>query len=129
MAAFLDEQLKSYGVETKLVELGDQEIEGQTLKLPPAILGSIGTDPKKKTVLIYGHYDVQPVRSLNRALMLCSKISRTLRVGRNQRRMGHGPVQADHRRQGPAHRPRIVGRQRSSAGLDQHPRGSQDPRP
>lgn len=73
MAAFLDEQLKSYGVETKLVELGDQEIEGQTLKLPPAILGSIGTDPKKKTVLIYGHYDVQPVRSLNRALMPCSK--------------------------------------------------------
>ncbi|KZP12927.1 CNDP dipeptidase [Athelia psychrophila] len=60
MAAFLDEQLRSYGLETKLVELGDQEIEGQTLKLPPAILGSIGTDPKKKTVLIYGHYDVQP---------------------------------------------------------------------
>ena len=61
MAAFLDEQLQAYGVETKLVELGDQEIEGQTLKLPPAILGRIGKDPKKKTVLIYGHFDVQPV--------------------------------------------------------------------
>lgn len=61
MAAFLNTQLKSYGVETKLVELGDQELEGQTLKLPPAILGKIGSDTNKKTVLIYGHFDVQPV--------------------------------------------------------------------
>jgi len=36
-------------------------MEGQQLKLPPAILGRIGSDPKKKTVLIYGHFDVQPV--------------------------------------------------------------------
>lgn len=63
MATFLDEQLKIYGVETKLVELGEQTLEGQTLKLPPAILGRIGSNPKKKTVLIYGHFDVQPVSS------------------------------------------------------------------
>lgn len=61
MASFLDEQLKSYGVETKLVDLGEHDFEGQPLKLPPAILGRIGTDPRKKTVLIYGHFDVQPV--------------------------------------------------------------------
>lgn len=61
MASFLDNQLKSYGVETKLVELGEQTLQGQLLKLPPAILGKIGSDPKKKTVLIYGHFDVQPV--------------------------------------------------------------------
>lgn len=61
MASFLDSQLKSYGVETKLVELGQQIIEGQRLELPPAILGRIGTDSSKKTVLIYGHFDVQPV--------------------------------------------------------------------
>jgi Cys-Gly metallodipeptidase DUG1 len=60
MASFLDSQLKSYGVETKLVELGQQIIEGQRLELPPAILGRIGTDSSKKTVLIYGHFDVQP---------------------------------------------------------------------
>ncbi|KIM92403.1 hypothetical protein PILCRDRAFT_122062 [Piloderma croceum F 1598] len=60
MALFLDNQLKSYGVETKLVDLGEHTLEGQQLKLPPAILGKIGTDPKKKTVLIYGHFDVQP---------------------------------------------------------------------
>lgn len=61
MAHFLDNQLKSYGVETKLVDLGEHELEGHTLKLPPAILGKIGSDPKKKTVLLYGHFDVQPV--------------------------------------------------------------------
>lgn len=65
MASFLDDQLKSYGVETKLVDLGVHELEGQQLQLPPAILGRIGTDPKKKTVLIYGHFDVQPVSISN----------------------------------------------------------------
>lgn len=62
MTSFLDNELKSVGVETKLVELGEQQLEGKTLKLPPAILGKIGSDTKKKTILIYGHYDVQPVR-------------------------------------------------------------------
>jgi Cys-Gly metallodipeptidase DUG1 len=61
MASFLDNQLRSYGVETQLVELGEHMLDGQRLKLPPAILGKIGADPKKKTVLIYGHFDVQPV--------------------------------------------------------------------
>ena len=35
-------------------------MDGQTLQLPPAILGRIGEDKDKKTVLIYGHFDVQP---------------------------------------------------------------------
>jgi len=61
MATFLDNHLKAVGVETKLADLGSHSMEGQQLKLPPAILGKIGTDPTKKTVLIYGHYDVQPV--------------------------------------------------------------------
>jgi Cys-Gly metallodipeptidase DUG1 len=61
MAGFLNSQLESAGVETKLVFLGNHLIDGQELPLPPAILGRIGTDPSKKTVLIYGHYDVQPV--------------------------------------------------------------------
>jgi Cys-Gly metallodipeptidase DUG1 len=36
-------------------------MDDQELALPPAILGRIGHDPLKKTVLIYGHFDVQPV--------------------------------------------------------------------
>ncbi|KAF8480212.1 CNDP dipeptidase [Russula ochroleuca] len=62
MASFLETQLKQYGVETKAVELGTHIMDGQTLKLPPAILGRIGDDRAKKTILIYGHFDVQPAQ-------------------------------------------------------------------
>jgi len=43
-----------------LKDLGQQTLQGQRLALPPAILGKLGKDLKKKTVLVYGHYDVQP---------------------------------------------------------------------
>jgi Cys-Gly metallodipeptidase DUG1 len=61
MGTFLESQLKQYGVETKLVDLGTHTMEGQSLKLPPLVLGRIGDDNSKKTILIYGHFDVQPV--------------------------------------------------------------------
>jgi Cys-Gly metallodipeptidase DUG1 len=61
MAHWLNNQLKAYGVETELKDLGLQHVDGQELPLPPAILGRIGNDPAKKTVLVYGHFDVQPV--------------------------------------------------------------------
>ena len=64
MGHWLENQLKSLGVATVLKDLGPQTLQGQRLDLPPAILGKLGEDPKKKTVLIYGHYDVQPVSSL-----------------------------------------------------------------
>lgn len=64
MAKFLDDHLKAVGVETQLINLGKHVMNGQELDLPPAILGRIGTDPRKKTVLIYGHFDVQPVSLL-----------------------------------------------------------------
>jgi Cys-Gly metallodipeptidase DUG1 len=38
----------------------EQQLEGETVKLPPIILGTYGTDPKKRTVCAYGHFDVQP---------------------------------------------------------------------
>jgi len=60
MAEWLNAQLKAVGVSTQLVNLGKQVLEGKELDLPPAILGRIGNDPKKKTVLVYGHFDVQP---------------------------------------------------------------------
>lgn len=65
MGHWLDKQLKELGVTTVLKDLGKQTLQGQRLDLPPAILGKLGEDPKKKTVLIYGHYDVQPVRSFS----------------------------------------------------------------
>lgn len=67
MADFLDNQLKWYGVETKQMPLGNHVMDGQELELPPVILGRIGNDKSKKTVLIYGHFDVMPVR-----VLLCS---------------------------------------------------------
>ncbi|KAL1939469.1 hypothetical protein VTO73DRAFT_10025 [Trametes versicolor] len=60
MSAWLNSQLTSLGVATQLADLGMQDMDGKELPLPPVILGKIGDDPKKKTVLVYGHYDVQP---------------------------------------------------------------------
>ena len=31
--------------------------DGTVLKLPPVLMGQLGKDPKKKTLLIYGHLD------------------------------------------------------------------------
>ncbi|KAK7040719.1 hypothetical protein VNI00_009625 [Paramarasmius palmivorus] len=60
MSHWISEQFSAVGVETQLFDLGKQTIEGNELPLPPAVLGRIGNDPKKKTVLVYGHFDVQP---------------------------------------------------------------------
>ncbi|KIY68726.1 CNDP dipeptidase [Cylindrobasidium torrendii FP15055 ss-10] len=60
MAHWVDAQLKSYGVTTELRDLGSHTVDGVELPLPPAVLGRIGNDSSKRTVLIYGHFDVQP---------------------------------------------------------------------
>jgi acetylornithine deacetylase/succinyl-diaminopimelate desuccinylase-like protein len=44
-------------------DVGTHVLDGKTLKLPPILLGTYGNDPNKKTILVYGHYDVQPVRN------------------------------------------------------------------
>lgn len=59
MSGWMQTQLKKYGVDTAAIDLG---MAPDGLKLPPVIVGRIGTDPKKKTVLVYGHLDVQPAR-------------------------------------------------------------------
>ncbi|CAE6443176.1 unnamed protein product [Rhizoctonia solani] len=60
MGHFVQRELEAVGVTTKLVPLGPQELDGQTVELPPAVFGRLGEDKNKKTVLIYAHYDVQP---------------------------------------------------------------------
>lgn len=44
----------------KTVDIGNQNLDGQIIPFPPIILANIGNDKSKKTVCIYGHYDVQP---------------------------------------------------------------------
>lgn len=60
MGKWLESQFKDAGAQTSLHDLGKQNLNGQELDLPPVVYAQIGEDPKKKTVLVYGHYDVQP---------------------------------------------------------------------
>lgn len=61
MMEWASQKLKNLGAHTELRELGDQKLpNGQVLQLPPALIGEFPMDAKKKTILIYGHLDVQP---------------------------------------------------------------------
>ncbi|KAI0699706.1 hypothetical protein BC835DRAFT_1267553 [Cytidiella melzeri] len=54
--------MNKFSGKTESIPLGTQQIAGQILDQPPAVLGQIGDNPKKKSILSYGHIDVQPVR-------------------------------------------------------------------
>lgn len=61
MMHWASEKLEKLGAVTELRELGNQKIsDGQDVKLPPVLIGHFPMDENKKTVLIYGHLDVQP---------------------------------------------------------------------
>ncbi|GAA6064176.1 hypothetical protein JCM10212_003057 [Sporobolomyces blumeae] len=60
MGAWLKSELENLGAEVRAVPLGKHNLDGQEVELPPVLLGTYGKDPKKKNILIYGHYDVQP---------------------------------------------------------------------
>lgn len=60
MGEWLASQLTGLGaIDVELKPLGKQEGE-DNLELPPIVVARVGIDSKKKNVLIYGHYDVQP---------------------------------------------------------------------
>lgn len=61
MVKWLHCKLKALGVEAEECDIGTQTLpDGRPLRLPPVILGSLGSDPSKPTVCVYGHIDVQP---------------------------------------------------------------------
>lgn len=61
MIKWVAKYLEKEGATITLENIGTQTLpDGSTLPLPPVLLGVLGNDPKKKTVCIYGHLDVQP---------------------------------------------------------------------
>ncbi|KAF2138472.1 uncharacterized protein K452DRAFT_301010 [Aplosporella prunicola CBS 121167] len=59
MGEFLASELKTLGAEVHLRPLGKQPHK-EHLELPPVVLARYGSDKNKRTILVYGHYDVQP---------------------------------------------------------------------
>jgi len=54
----LKEQL---GCQVELKDIGMETLpNGEKIPLPPVLLASLGNDPAKKTLCVYGHLDVQP---------------------------------------------------------------------
>ncbi|CAG8623810.1 9488_t:CDS:10 [Paraglomus occultum] len=60
MGEYLGKLCDSLGISYEARDVGTHEMDGKTLQLPPIILGTYGNDPNKPTILVYGHYDVQP---------------------------------------------------------------------
>lgn len=55
------QEFGKFGAKTELVDVGTQTLsDGSVIPLPPILLGTLGNDPQKKTLLVYGHIDVQP---------------------------------------------------------------------
>ena len=57
------QEIEKLGGTTELCDMGKQTLpDGTQIPLPPVLLGQLGSDPKKKTVCLYGHLDVQPAK-------------------------------------------------------------------
>lgn len=59
MSEFLEKELKALGATVETRDPGEQP-GSPGLQLPPVILSRYGNDKNKRTILVYGHYDVQP---------------------------------------------------------------------
>ncbi|XP_057373009.1 cytosolic non-specific dipeptidase-like [Daphnia carinata] len=61
MVKWVAAKLEDLGATTELKDVGKQKLhDGSILDLPPVLFGKLGNDPSKKTVMVYGHLDVQP---------------------------------------------------------------------
>ncbi|KAI9818652.1 MAG: hypothetical protein M1826_001333 [Phylliscum demangeonii] len=59
MGDFLAAELQAVGAEVEKRALGRQPHK-EHLELPPVVIARMGHDTTKRTILVYGHYDVQP---------------------------------------------------------------------
>ena len=59
MSKFLVSELKALGAHVESRELGPQPGKPH-LPLPPVVIARYGSSSSKRTILVYGHYDVQP---------------------------------------------------------------------
>jgi Cys-Gly metallodipeptidase DUG1 len=59
MGEFLVQELKALGAHVEARPLGKQPGK-EHLELPPVVVARYGNDKNKRTILVYGHYDVQP---------------------------------------------------------------------
>lgn len=63
MVEYVQAWMNKLGCTTELVDVGMQTLpDGSKIPLPPVLMGHLGSDPKKKTVCVYGHLDVQPAK-------------------------------------------------------------------
>ncbi|GFR76092.1 cytosolic non-specific dipeptidase [Elysia marginata] len=61
MIEWAGEMVTKLGGTVEYADIGEQTLpDGSKIPLPPVLLGTLGNDPKKKTLLVYGHLDVQP---------------------------------------------------------------------
>ena len=60
MGDYMAKKLQSIGAKVSCADVGTQDIDGATLPLPPLVLGTLTSSGAMRTLLVYGHYDVQP---------------------------------------------------------------------
>lgn len=61
MMEWMKKKLEACGSKCELKDVGMETLpDGKQIPLPPVLIGSLGSDPALKTVLLYGHLDVQP---------------------------------------------------------------------
>ncbi|KAF5295503.1 hypothetical protein FQR65_LT10491 [Abscondita terminalis] len=61
MVDWTAERLRALGFEVFLNDIGTQTLpNGHSIPLPPVLQATLGRDPRKKTVCVYGHLDVTP---------------------------------------------------------------------
>ena len=61
MVKMVKSEWDKLGATTTLKDIGNQKLpSGEEIPLPPVLFASLGNDPNKTTLCIYGHLDVQP---------------------------------------------------------------------